>query len=283
MRKNRHNKIKNTGILFELLTRQITSDFISNKPSPAADILKTFFKSGTNLHKELRLYQTLMKEKYSSEAKATSLIEEVIKLSNVLNRTNLRKEKYNLIKEIRAYYDLDDFIKTQINNYKVYASIYRLLENKNFTFSPAEIVTSRYTLLEFITSKPIENKTVRTGVINEYSKQDADVRKLAYKILIDRFNSKYKNLGDREKQLLREYINTISDSPKMKEFIDSELESLVISLRKSAKRVTDPVIRIKLHEVYNIIEDIKSKKKFSENNLLTLMNIYKLDDQLKKN
>lgn len=281
MKKLKHNKIKNTGILFELLSTQITSDMINNKPSPAVEILKEYFKKGTNLNKELSLYQTLLKEKFNGNEKANRLIDEVLKINKEINKTVLRKEKYNLIREIKKNYSLEEFAKNKINNYKIYASIYKLFENHDFTFSPSEIVTSRFTLVEFITSKPSDGKTVRSQIVEEFSKHNTEIRKLAYKIIIDRFNEKYQDLGLREKTLLREYINTISESPKMKSYIDSELFKSKKALTALSKKVTDSAVKIKLNEVSNIIDSIVSKKKFDESTLLTVMHIYKLEDELK--
>jgi hypothetical protein len=281
MKKIKHSKIKNTGILFELLSTQITSDMINNKKSPAIDILKEYFKKGTNLNKELSLYQTLLKEKFSNEDRANRLIDEVLKLNREINKSLLKKEKYNLIREIKAHYALEDFVKNKINNYKVYASVYKLLENKDFTFSPSEIVTSRFTLVEFITSKPSDGKTVRSHIVEEFSKHNNEVRKLAYKIIVDKFNQKYQNLSVREKSLLREYINTISDSPKMKEYINTELLNSKKSITKLSKSVSDSAVKIKLNEVSNIIDSIVSKKKFDDSTLLTVLHIYKLENELK--
>lgn len=281
MKKYKHNKLRNTGILFELLSTQITSDMINNRPSPAIDILKKFFKRDSVLNKELSLYQTLMKEKFGNEDRANRLLDEVLKLNTSINKTALRREKYNLIKEIKQNYILEDFFKNKINNYKIYASIYKLLENMDFSFSPSEIVTSRFTLVEFITSKPTDGKTVRSQIVEEYSKHDKDVRKLAYKIMIDKFNEKYQDLGVREKTLLREYINNITDSPKMKEYLNGELNKIKKSLSKQATKITDSTVKIKLNEVFNIIDSSIAKKKFDESTLLTVLHIYKLDDEIK--
>lgn len=282
MKKLKHSKIRNTGLLFELLSTQITSDTINNRPSPALDIVKTFFRKGTNLNKELALYQILMKEKYSDTERANRLIDEVInRYTTSVNKSNLRREKYNLIKEIKTSYVLDEFIKNKVNNYKEYASIFKLLEGKQFELSPAELVTSRYTLVEFITSKPI-GKSSRAGIVEEFSKQDKDIRSLAYKILLERFNNKYANLGIREKLLLREYINTISDSVGMKLYIDSQLERSKNSISSNIKKITDSATKIKLNEVINIIDNIIGKKKFNEDTLVTILHIYKLDEEVKR-
>jgi len=280
MKKIKHNKIRNTGILFEMLSRQITSDMISNKPSPAVEILKNHFKVGTQLNKELTLYQTLMKEKYSKREKADRLIDEVIKINGNINKSILKREKFNLVKEIKSHYDLENFFKNKINNYKEYASIYKLLENSDFNFSPTEIVDSRFTLVEFITSKS-SNKSVKSQVLETYQTQTDDVRKLAYKILVDKFNTKYSVLGDREKTLLREYINNISDSPKMKEYLNGELTKVKTTLSSKINKITDSTTKIKLNEVFNIIESLVSKKKFDESTLLTVLHLYKLEDEIK--
>lgn len=282
MEKIKHKKIKNVGILFELLSRQITSDVINNTKSAAIDILKEHFKIGTNLNKELSLYQTLFKEKYSSEAKAIQLIDEVLQRNAKINKSNLRKEKFNLIKEIKKHYNLEEFTKNRINNYPIYASIYKLFENKDSAISPSEIVTSKFALVEFITSKPTDGKTVRSQLLEEFESQTSDVRKLTYKIMVDRFNDKYQVLGDRERKLLREYINNISNSTKMKEYINLELGKLKVSLNKISKTVTDPTTKIKLHEVFNIMDGIIKKKRLDDTNLLTLLHMYKLDTELKR-
>jgi hypothetical protein len=71
MKNIKHSKFKNTGFIFELLVRQITSEIMSgNTNSKAEKILKEFFSSKKELSKELKLYQYLINEKYNSESKA---------------------------------------------------------------------------------------------------------------------------------------------------------------------------------------------------------------------
>jgi len=281
MKKNKHSKIRNTGILFELLSYQITSDMMNGDESNAIDIVKEYFKKGTNLNKELILYQTLLKEKTNNELRADRLIDEVVKMHNSINRSILSKEKYNLIKEIKRHYNLEIFVKNHINNYRQYASIYKLLENHNFTFNPAEIVKSRDTIVEFITTKITDrNASTEEQVINEYSKYSEDIRQLAYKILLEKFNDKYAGLGDREKKLLREYINNVSNTTRVKDYIDSELIKSKKIISKNIKSIADQTVRIKLTEVNNIIDTITKKKKFDEATLLTVLHVYKLQDEI---
>ena len=125
----KHNKIKNTGILFELLSRQITVDVMNDtKKSPAVKILKQFFKENSELGKEYQLYKILTEKKYKTRSDAEILIEAVIKNRRKLSNRTLKSEKYNLIKSIKENYEVKSFFNTRINDYKLHASIYTLFE-----------------------------------------------------------------------------------------------------------------------------------------------------------
>ena len=149
--KPKHSKYKNTGILFELLTRQITSETISNTPPKAVGILRKFFGKNTALLKEYQIYHALLNKKFNKEASANVLIETLTSAHSKLNKSVLRRERYNLVKEIKDTYNIEDFFKAKIPNYKIYASVFNLLENKSA--SPMSIVDSKVAILEHITNK----------------------------------------------------------------------------------------------------------------------------------
>jgi hypothetical protein len=128
MKKIKHSKFKNTAMLFELLTRQITSDIISSNESVAIQILKKFFNKNTELIKEYRLYKTLSDERFKSDTKANMLIEAALKARRGLNKNKLQNEKYELIKTIKENFEIDSFFQTKVNNYKLLASIYKIFE-----------------------------------------------------------------------------------------------------------------------------------------------------------
>ena len=214
--KQKHSKYKNTGILFELLTRQLTAETISGDSSRSLDFFKKHFNSKTELFKEYQIYHTLTTQKYKKESQATMLIEELIKIHKALNKGQLRREKYNLIKEIKNNYNVNDFFKAKINNYKVMASIYDLFENKKST--PTSIVKSKSTLLEHIIKKPHVKK--ESPVLENYNKQDKSTKLLTYKVLLEKFNSKYNNLEENQKLLLKEYVNNVTNSPSLKLYIN---------------------------------------------------------------
>jgi hypothetical protein len=282
MSKLKNSKYKNTGILFELLVRQIASDILSNKDPQAATLVKKYF-SKTELAKEHKLYQTLININSLSESKAESLVETVLRLSEKLNKTALRKEKYNLIKEIKDNYDLEDFFKAKIQNYKINASIYNLIEAHNsadFT-DPKIVIDNKVTLLEFLTKKTIDKTAVKDQVLEEYAKQDKGTRILIYKMIVEKFNTKYSNLLPEQKSLLKEFINNVSNTITLKEYINNQIQNIKLELEVLSKKVTDKKIEIKLNEVNSILNIIPKSENVSDDDVLNLMNYYELLHELR--
>ena len=220
--KIKHSKIKNTAILFELLTRQITVDVLNDKEGEAVSMLKKYFSPKSQLGKEYELYKILNTEKYSSDSKANHLIEAVVKAYKGINKKQLRNEKYNLVKEIKNSYDVNDFFNARIPNYKVYASIYKLFESV-YTQDPKEETESRFTIIENITKKSTSVKRKDKKVLENYKKQEKDLRLLTYTVLVEKFNKKYKKLTESQRDLLRKYIYNISNTNSLKEFIEKNI------------------------------------------------------------
>ena len=276
--KVKHSKYKNTGILFELLTRQLTSDTIAGNQPKSLDFLKKHFNSKTELLKEYKIYHTLATQKYKKDSQATMLIEELIKTHRKLNKSQLRREKYNLIKEIKENYDVNDFFKAKIIDYKIMASIFNLLENREAT--PLSIVNSKVTILEHITENQKEQSKKDT-VLENYEKQDKDTRLLTYKVLLEKFNNKYSGLEDNQKTLLKEYVNSVSNSPALKSYINQEIKEVKKDITKYSKKVEDKVIAIKLNETKNMVNSLDKKTSVSDDNVINLLNYYELVNELK--
>ena len=286
MKNIKHSKFKNTGFIFELLVRQITSEIMSGKTSSKAEkILKEFFSSKKELSKELKLYQYLINEKYNSESKAEKFVETVCEARKRLDEQKLTKEKYNLIKQIKENYNIYEFVKSSISNYKSLASIYKVFEATitKESFEPKDIVNSKFTIVENIINSSIENKDkkVNDRVLEEYRKQDEEVRMLSYKMLVENFNKKYNNLSEEQKNLLKEYINNINNTGKLKEYVNNEVNSLSEGLKQVGSKVSDKVTKIKLAETISNIKKIKTVKKLKESHLSALMMSYELLKELK--
>jgi len=276
--KVKHSKYKNTGILFELLTRQLTSDTIAGNNPKSLDFLKKHFNSKTELLKEYKIYHTLATQKYKKDSQATMLIEELTKTHRKLNKSQLRREKYNLIKEIKENYDVNNFFKAKITDYKIMASIFNLLENREAT--PLSIVDSKVTILEHITENQKEQSKKDT-VLENYEKQDKDTRLLTYKVLLEKFNNKYSGLEDNQKTLLKEYVNSVSNSPALKSYINQEIKGVKKDITKYSKKVEDKVIAIKLNETKNMVNPLNKKSSVSDDNVINLLNYYELVNELK--
>ena len=280
MKNLKHSKFKNTGVLFELLVRQVTSDTLNNSDSKAIPLIKKYFAKSTELAKEFNLYQTLIKEKFTKEEKANHLIEAVLLAKSQLNQAVLNRQKYNLIKEIKNNYVLEDFFKSKVNNYKALAAIYKMFE---YTIAdhPTESVNNRYTIVEHITRKDVAKNAVKNEM-SEFIKQDKDVRLLSYKILVDKFNEKYYDLNEGQKSILRNYINAVSEGTELKSFIVKEVNKLQNSVKTLTSKVDDKVVKIKLTEVTNLLNEISVAKSIKDTHILSLLRYHELIKELKK-
>ena len=279
----KHSKIKNTGILFELLSRQITQDIISDdKKSKSIDLLKKYFNENTEIGRENQLYQVLVKTNYNSTAKAQRLIEAVLKSRSKINNKKLKNEKYNLIKSISENYKTEDFFRSRIPNYKVYASVYKLFLSESIeSLNPLDEVDSNFTIIEHITGKKIPSSVKDdTEVIKEFKGQDKDLRLLSYQLMVDNFNKKYKTLNTPQKNLLKEYINNISNTNSLREFVNDEVQNIKTTLESHVPNISDDITRIKLQEAVNQIENLTKGRIVKDKQVISLMRYYELIKEL---
>ncbi len=286
MKRVKHSKFKNTGILFELLVRQITLEVLNGDTTETAKtIVSEFFSSKTELNKELRLYDLLLKEKYNSESRAEKFIDTINEAHSRINQKNLQREKYNLIKKINESFNMDEFLSSPISNYKVLASIYKVFESKNYeNYDVKDVFNSKITLIENITSKQsklVESSTKSEDVVESYKKQDKDLRLLTYKILVETFNKKYSNLNESQKTLLKEYINNLSNTTGFKSYIEKEIPKIISELKSLGKSINDKVTKIKLAETASVLSKTKIGKVVSDNHVSSLMISYELIKELK--
>ena len=276
----KHNKIKNTGILYELLSRQITVDVMNDTKSPkSVRLFKEFFSKNTEMGKEYELYSILLEKKYKNDSHANSLIEAVVKSRRKLSNRRLANEKFNLIKSIKENYDIKEFFNTRIPNFKIMASIYKLFgsETGKEDFGPVQRTDSVITITEYI----IQNKVSSKNKINEFSEHDEDLRLLSYQLLVDKFNEKYKSLNENQKNLLKQYINNVSNTNSLKEFIDLEVVKIKRALTKLLPKVNDKITKIKLSEAIDYTDKATKGKIVKDKHVVALMRYYELIKEIK--
>tara|TARA_R110000744_G_scaffold7815_2_gene26788 strand:+ start:772 stop:1629 length:858 start_codon:yes stop_codon:yes gene_type:complete len=279
----KHSKFKNTGILFELLVRQVTADTLNSRDSSALGIIKKYFSKG-ELSRELKLYQSLTTNIHLTESRANLLVQTLLESTQKLNRTNLKREKYNLIKEIKKSYDTQSFFSHKIPHYKAYASFYTLVEtfhSEDIT-STDQTVSNKVTLLEHLCSTPITESKVKEDVMEEFKGYDKDTRILTYKILLEKFNGKYSTLYPTQKEILREFINSVDSTATLKNFYNTRINSLKETLVNLTPLVSDEVVKIKLNEVASLLIELDKTSPVDSDNIINLMQYVSLIEEIKK-
>jgi hypothetical protein len=277
----KHSKYKNTGILFELLVRQITTDTLDGKDSPAKDILKKYFVK-TELGREYKLYETLLKKTSLTETKANIVVSTLTDSSLNLNRGVIKRQKYNLISEIQKHYDLNEFFNHKLPNYKVFAAFYTLLEITN-TPKNADLdqtINNKVTILEHLTAAQITENKLRDEVMDEFNNVDKDVRLIAYRMLLESFNTKYDTLHSKQKEILKEYITSIDNTSRLKEFYTNKINEIKETLTLLNETTKNEVTKIKINEIINIITLPAKNAKINDDNLVDLLQYYDLINEL---
>jgi len=275
---NKHSKFKNTGLLFELLVRRITADTLEGKDSAAVDILRKYFLN-SELGKEYKLYEQLSKHKNLTEAKAELVINSLVETSSKLNRTEVRKQRYNLVREIKENYSVEKFFKVKINNYKIYAALNNLIENHTSTdVAPEVVINNKMTLLEHLSKAPVEEK--KDELMEEFNGYDKDLKMLTYRVLLEKFNEKYDDLKSAQKEVLKEFINSVDAPEKLKELYNNRIPGIKSTLEMKIKSIEDQVIKIKLQEVLKYVTPLEKNDKFSNDDVVNLLQYYELINEL---
>ena len=279
----KHSKYKNTGILFELLVRQVTADTLNGGESAALGIIKKYFVK-SELSKEYKLYEALTKSTSLTESKANVLVQTLLETSKKLNRGVLRREKYSLINEIRKSYNLEEFFKTKLPHYKTFAAFYMLseIQNSEALVDTNLIVNNKMTILEHLSSNDIKEGKVEEDVLQEFQSYDKDTRMLTYRILMENFNGKYTNLYDSQKEVLRQYINSVDSTPVLREFYNTEVGKIKAQLAELNSSITDKTVQIKINEVISLVTELDKKDKVSSDNIVNILQYLELVEELKK-
>jgi len=278
----KHSKYKNTGILFELLVRQITTDTLNGEDSRASNILKEYFVK-TELGREYKLYETLFKKTNITETQADVTLSTLLESSKHLNRKALKRQKYNLISEIKKHYDVTKFFSHKLPHYKIQAAFYTLIESfsQETPKNAQQVIDNKITILEHLSAAKIEKEKVKENVLEEFKSYDKDLRILTTKVLLDKFNDKYEDLLESQKEILRELITSIDNTPKLREFHNLKVNEIKGELEGLNNEVSDKITKIKVNEVIKMLPTLSKTSKVKDDDLTNLLQYYDLIEELK--
>jgi hypothetical protein len=274
----KHSKFRNTGLLFELLVRQITSDTLEGKNSAAINILKKYFVN-TELGKEYKLYEQVTAYKNLSEAKAEMVINTLVETSTKLKRSEIRKQKYNLVREIKDSYNVEKFFKAKVTNYKIFAALNNLIENQSSEkVTPETVINNKITILEHLTKTPVVAPA--DELMEEYKGYGKDIRILTYKMLLEKFNEKYDHLTVKQKEVLREVITSVDNTDKLKEYYNTRIVEVQQLLQGKTNEIKDEVLKIKITEVLKYVKPLEKTEKVTNDAIINLLQYYELVNEL---
>jgi hypothetical protein len=277
MKKLKHSKYKNTGILFEMLVRKLTSETMTSDKSVTIDIIKKYFGKNTELAKELQMYNALLKEQHKTEARAIDYINTVRNSHTKLNQSVLNRQKYNLVKEISERFVFEDLSKMHINNYKELASIYMLFEYQE-TENPKRLMQCKNVIIE--NAIPKQAQPVKETEMDVFAKQEKGTRLLAYKLMVDKFNEKYSVLSESQKKLLNQYITNVNDTESLRQYVSKVIPTLKKSLAEHTTRIDEQVTKIKVQRLSEMLCNVENMKRLKESHIVSLMRYMDLIEEL---
>ena len=281
--KIKHSKYRNTGLIFELLVKQIAADTLNKEDSPAISIIREYFANKSTLAKEYKMYNLVIKSNGIAQRKAEAIVSTITEVSRRLDQKVLKSQKYKLISEIKKHYDLEEFFSIQVRDYKPLAALYCLLEAQNNAdiVDPKYLVDNKLTILEHLTATEQNEDSVKDTLIEEYSKYDKDLRLLTFKILLEKFNDNYKSLLPEQKYILKEFITSVNSKTRLRNIVNEELTKIAKEVNSLSTKVKDEVVKIKLEEVSKAIVPLKKTETITDSHLINLMQYYDLVNELK--
>lgn len=282
--KIKHSKYKNTGLIYELLVKQVTSDLISRQESPAIPILRKYFSGNNVLVREHTLYKTLCEVTNLSTNKADYLLGEVRRAASRLNLKELKDLKYNLISEIKQGYDLNQFFGATVSNYRTLAAVYCILEADRSLepVEPESIVANKITLLESMTGKMVlEPEDNLRKTLKEFAGYDRDLRLTTFKILLEKFNEEFKGLLPEQKNLLKQIV-ALGSTKGLRGYLNEEIAKLKDTLTEMSSRIPGGIERIKLQEAIKLLEPLGESEKVTDSHLVRMLQFYDLQNELTK-
>lgn len=282
----KHSKYRNTGLLYELLVKQVAADTLQNKKSYAVKLLQKYFSKNTPLAKEYSIYEEVLRKTSLEKVEVDTKIGVIQEISKTLDVEVIEREKYNLIKELKQYYNIKDFFTRKIQDYRTLASLNQLIEvyksSNPSSIEIGKIVENKLTLTRHLLGQNHKKDQEKNEVLEEYLNSDKDLKLLTFKILVSKYNDKYKSLNSGQKVILREYINSVGSINKMRTLLNTEILKLKNLIEGRKDKVEDSIIKIKLNEISKTMTTIPATKKLEESDIIKVLQYHELVQELSK-
>lgn len=270
LEKIKHNKIKNTGLIYQILVRKMIQQATNGKKPTAYNIFNNFFSKDKALGKQLAIYNLLTNTKYENKDMASSLFEEALDLRMKIDDIRLDKQKYYCIKQIKKHYRIKPLFQTKVDNYKVYASIYKVFESLRYSeYNPLTIVQSRHHVLDFMLRPLQEQSQVDSQDMKLFREQDYDVKEAALTLYVQKFNQKFAVLNESQKQLLKKYTYTMTDNTQLDGYMNKEIDRLHQMFKDDDNE--------KVQQIFENVDKIKSINNIQDK-LYSVLNLYEIEN-----
>lgn len=238
-----HRKKRNVGLLYEFLVGVISRSLIDGNDRAsrhALKIMKRYFKPGTELHKEFRLLNSLLKTKVSSTAVAASILQEAKVAARAHDVRTIEKQKSFLIKEINHSINDPDFYDQQVADYKIIATIQTLINDwREPSPDISRLAMYEDQLVNWLVSERAPAPDVKV------SDESPGVTRLLMKTMMKKLNEKYSSILDNDQRsLVKAYAFSAANDDeasiklKLTETKDSLLRSIDLHENKSLPAAT---------------------------------------------
>jgi len=246
-----HNKKRNSILLYEFLVSSISKSLVEDdkrKSSAALKILKRHFKKGTNLYKEFRLLNSLIKTSVTSPQVASRILKEAKDAAIKLDTAELDREKSLLIRNINHSINNDNsFYDQHINEYRMCATIQQLINEWQSEDSDITKIAEYEDQLVHWLLSPKKNVSEHT-----ISEESSGTSRLLMAVMSKKLNEKYSNvLNEQQKNIIKAYALTSmsSDTNQIAQRLEEVRSDLSVSIDSYIEQIKDlPHLKSKLVE-----------------------------------
>jgi hypothetical protein len=272
----KHNKKRNVGVVYELLLNYIAENVINNKERNAKKAIKIIerrFKKGTELYKELRIFNALVNSTVSGTHIAASVLTEAKNAVKRFDNKKLINEKSLLIKDINHVLKEDNFYNCKVKNYKNYATIQTLFNEwqKGDNSNLRKVIEYEKNIVEHLLQEKLDK---------DVEILDPRADQLVVNLLSKKINEKYDaSLTTQQKSIIRNYALYSNDKDKFREYLANLKESTLKSIKAFKEKTDNQVLLSKINEVYKKV-DIISLQEVDDSIVEKFMTLSKLKHQL---